>query len=98
MSLLELLRTEPSLRRPAIVVIVLITTTLLGERVLTAVFDSVLEGSSIMPMWLPQLGTIGKTVTFYMLLLDFLHFIAIPVTLMWLAYAYGRRTAIDPAQ
>ena len=95
MSLRQSLRTEPSLRRPAIVVTVLITATLIGERVLTAAFTGVLDGSAAFPVWLPRLSTIGETVVFYTLLLEALKFIAIPMALVWLAYAYGRYTAVD---
>lgn len=93
MSLLQSFRTEPSLRRPAVVAAALLTLVIIGERVLTTVFTGVTEGSATLPMWLPQAGTTGETVVFYTLLLNVLQFVAIPATLMWLAYAYGHYTA-----
>ena len=93
MSLLQSFRTEPALRRPAITVIILTTAVLIGDRLLTAVFAGVLEGSLGFPVWFPQFSAIGQTVLYYTLLLKFLQFIAVPVALVWLAYAYGRYTA-----
>ena len=93
MSLLQSLRTEPALRRPAIATIALTSVVVIADRVLTAVFTDVVDGSAAFPVWLPQAGTSGETVVFYTLLLNFLQFVALPATLMWLAYAYGRYTA-----
>ena len=93
MSLLQSFRTEPSLRRSAITVIMLITAVLIGDRLIAAASAGVVEGSSEFPVWLPQFGTIGRTFLYYTLLLEFLQFIALPVALMWLAYAYGQYTA-----
>ena len=95
MSLLQSVRTEPTLRNPALAVVLLGVTAVLGELVLTTVFERVLEGSSAFPVWLPQFGTIGQTVLYYSLLLRFLELILIPVALMWLAYAFGRYTAVQ---
>ena len=94
MSLLQSVRTERSLRRPALAVILLVVTAVFGELILTAVIEGVLEGSAF-PVWLPQLGTIGQTVLYYSLVLKFLQLILIPAGLMWLAYAYGRYTAMQ---
>jgi hypothetical protein len=71
----------------------LISTVLIGERVMAAVFTGVEEGSFAFPVWLPQASTFSETVMFYTLFLKFVQYIAIPATLLWLAYAYGRDTA-----
>jgi len=95
MSLLHSLRDDPSLRHPAVAFILLLTVVLLGERVLAGAFANI-SGSGL-PGWLPQFGTTGQTVTYYLLAFDVLQFIALPVTLLWLAYAYGRHRATGPA-
>lgn len=97
MSVLKSLRNEPSLRRPTIILIVLAVTVLIGEHLLRTAFAGFREGSSGFPVWLPQLSSAGETVLFYIMLFGFLKFIAIPVTLVWLGYAYGRFSAADSA-
>ena len=94
MSLLQSVRTERSLRRPAFAVVLLITTALFGELLLTTVIEGVLEGAAF-PVWLPQFGTIGQTVLYYSLLLRFLQLVLVPAALMWLAYAYGQYTTVQ---
>jgi hypothetical protein len=86
----DLLR-DPTLRRPAALLAVLIATVAIGERALTIALDGVGEGAATVPAWLPRLGTIGETVVFYAALFDALKFLAVPAALVWLAYAYGRR-------
>lgn len=81
---------ESSLRRPVVVLALLVATVLISEPVLTDAFDGIRDGSSSFPVWLPQFGSIGQTVLVYIMFFDFLKFILIPMILMWLAYAYGR--------
>lgn len=90
MSVIGLLRTEPSLRRPAFALTALLAVILVGERVVETTIDRVIDGAGGFPLWLPQLGSVGKTVTYYLIFFDFLKFIVLPITLMWIAYAYGR--------
>ncbi|WP_255195360.1 hypothetical protein [Halorarius litoreus] len=93
MSLIASFREEPSLRRPGIALVGLLTMILIGERLLTMAVDGVRQGSSGFPVWLPELGSIGETIVFYSMLFDVLKFIAIPAVLMWFAYQYGRYSA-----
>jgi len=95
MALLGSLRDDPHLRRPAVASLLLLTVVLLGDQVLTVAFADI--GGSGLPAWLPLSGTIGQTVAFYLLFFDVLKYIALPVTLLWLAYAYGRHRATGPA-
>ena len=92
MSLLRSLRDEPSLRRPAALLVALVSVVLLGELLLPAAFGGVLEGGSGFPAWLPRFGTIGRTVLVYTLFVDVLRYAAVAV-LVWFAYAYGRYSA-----
>ena len=93
MSLRASFREEPSLRRPGIVFIGLLTTVLIGERLLTIAVDGIRQGSSRFPVWLPKLGAIGETIVFYSMLFDVLKFVAIPAVSLWFAYQYGRHSA-----
>ena len=93
MSLIASFRKEPSLRRPGIILLGLVATILIGERLLTVAFAGVRQGSSGFPVWLPELGSIGQTIVFYSMLFDILKFIVLPAVLPWLAYQYGRFSA-----
>jgi uncharacterized membrane protein YhdT len=93
MSLIASFRKEPSLRRPGIILLGLVATILIGERLLTVAFAGVRQGSSGFPVWLPELGSIGQTIVFYSMLFDILKFIVLPAVLLWLAYQYGRFSA-----
>jgi len=95
MTLVGSLRYDPHLRRPAVASLLLLTVVLLGDQVLAVVFADI--GDTGLPALLPQFGTIGQTVTYYLLFVDTLKFIALAVTLLWLAYAYGRHRATGPA-
>lgn len=90
MSLLASLREEPSLRRPAIVLVGLLAAVLVGEWLLTIAVADIRSGASSFPVWLPEFGSIGETLVVYGLLFDFLKFVVIPAVLLWLAYQYGR--------
>lgn len=96
MSRLRLLREDSSLRRPAMTAVLLLAGVLLGELVLRVAFADI--GGAGLPAWLPQFGTPGHTVAYYLLFFHALKFIALPSALLWLAYAYGRHSATDPAQ
>ncbi|MFC7132685.1 MULTISPECIES: hypothetical protein [Salinibaculum] len=93
MSLIAPFREEPSLRRPGIILLGLLTTILVGERLLTMAVAGVRQGSSGFPVWLPELGSIGETIVFYSMLFDMLKFIVLPAGFLWLAYQYGRFSA-----
>ncbi|MFC6939315.1 hypothetical protein ACFQE8_04975 [Salinirubellus sp. GCM10025818] len=93
MALIASFREEPSLRRPGIALLGLLTMVLIGERLLTIAVDGVRHGSAEFPVWLPELGSIGGTIVFYSLLFDVVKFVAIPAVLLWLAYQYGRYSA-----
>lgn len=80
---------NPSLRRPALALVGLLATVLIGDRVLNTVISGVLERGADFPVWLPHFSSVGETVLFYTLLFDVLKFVAVPATLLWLAYAYG---------
>lgn len=90
MSVIGLLRTEPSLRRPVFAFTALLAVVLVGERIVETAIDRVVDGTGGFPLWLPQLGTVGETVTYYLLFFDFLKFVGVPLALMWIAYASGR--------
>ena len=90
MPLIESFSKEPTLRRPALVLVGLLATVLIGERLLTVAVAGVRQGSSSFPVWLPEFGSIGKTIVVYGMLFDFLKFIVIPGVFLWLAYQYGR--------
>ncbi|MFC7078275.1 hypothetical protein [Haloarcula halophila] len=90
MSLIVPFREKPSLRRPGIALLGLLTMVLIGEWLLTIAVGGVRQGSSDFPVWLPELGSIGETIVFYSTLFDVLKFVAIPAVLLWLAYQYGR--------
>lgn len=81
---------DRSLRRPFFVLLVLVTVVVSGEHALTVAFAGIGEGTTDLPVWLPRLGSVGETVLFYTTLVDALKFIAIPVSVIWLAYNYGR--------
>lgn len=93
MSLIASFREEPSLRRPGIVLLGLLATLLLGERLLTMAVAGVRQGSSGFPVWLPELGSIGETIVLYSVLFDVLKFVVLPAGLLWIAYRYGRFSA-----
>jgi uncharacterized membrane protein YhdT len=93
MSLIASFREEPALRRPGIVLLGLLTLVLIGEWLLTIAVSGIRQGSSGFPVWLPEIGSIGKTIVFYSMLFDVLKFIVIPGVLLWLAYQYGRYSA-----
>ena len=95
MSLLRSLRDEPSLRRPAALLAVLVPLVLLGELLLRVAVDDIREGASGFPAWLPPFGTIGETVLFYTTLLNVFEYVAVPAVLVWLAYAYGRYSVTE---
>lgn len=90
---LDSLRDGLHLRRPAVATVLLLTVILLGDQVLAVAFADI--GGSGLPGWLPQFGTVGQTVTYYRLSIDALTFIALPVSLLCLAYTYGRHRATD---
>lgn len=94
MSLLRSVRRERSLRRPTLLLVALLAVVLTAELALTTAFDGFEDGAGF-PAWLPQLGSVGETVVFYLLALDLLKFVAIPATLVWFGYAYGRYSATD---
>ena len=93
MSLIASFREEPSLRRPGIILLGLLATVLIGERLLMIAIAGVRSGTSGFPVWFPELGSTGETILFYSLLFDVLKFVAIPTILLWLAYQYGRHSA-----
>ena len=79
-------------RPPALLLTVLVTTAVVGNRVLWKSLDGVEGGMGAeFPFWLPQVGPIGRTVVFYAMVFDLLTFVAIPGTLLWLGYALGQR-------
>ncbi|MFC6952032.1 hypothetical protein [Halorubellus litoreus] len=89
MSVLRALRTDPSVRRPAIVALALAAFVVAADRVLAAAFAS---DTAIAP-WLPRLGTPGETAMYYLLLVRLVEAVALPAALVWTGYAYGRHTA-----
>lgn len=93
MGLIAPFREEPSLRRPGIVLLALLTIVLVGEWLFSTAVDGVRQGSSEFPVWLPELGSVGETIVFYSLLFDVMKFVAIPAGLLWLAYQFGRYSA-----
>ncbi|MBX0298171.1 hypothetical protein [Haloarcula nitratireducens] len=93
MALIALFREKPSLRRPGMALLGLLTMVVIGERLLTLAVEGVRQGSTEFPVWLPELGSVGETIVFYSLLFDVLKFVAIPAVLLWLAYQYGRYSA-----
>lgn len=93
MSLIRPFHEEPSLIRPGIILVGLLATVLIGERLLTIAVAGVRSGASGFPVWLPELGSVGETIVLYSMLFDVLKFVAIPAVLLWLAYQYGRHSA-----
>jgi hypothetical protein len=94
MELTQSIRRDPTLRRPVVVLGSLFATVLIGEYLLMEFVIGVSDDVTTLPAWLPQFSMVGKTVVYYALFFDFLKFIAIPLTLVWLGYAFGRyRTA-----
>lgn len=93
MSLIAAFREDPSLRRLGIILLGLVATIVIGERLLTVAVAGVRQGTSGFPVWLPELGSIGETLVFYSMLFDVLKFIVLPTVLLWLAYQYGRVSA-----
>jgi len=95
MAVIDPLRTEPSLRRPVFACTVLLAAILFSERIVEPTFVRVVNGAGDFPLWLPRLGMLEETQTlvYYLLLFDFLKFVVLPITLMWIAYAYGRYSA-----
>lgn len=89
MPFTELLR-DPHLRRPVIVLSMLLMVVLSGEYTLTVAFAGIGEGATDFPVWLPRLDSVGETVVFYTTIFDAIKFVAVPVTVIWLAYNYGR--------
>jgi len=90
MSLAKTLRTERSLQPPLILFIGLVAITLVGNRLLEIAFSGFATGDANLPMWLPQLSSAGQTAVLYIFAMDILRYIAIPASLIWLAYSYGR--------
>jgi len=90
MTLVKALRTERSLQLPVILFVGLLSITLIGDRLLEIAFSGFATGATDLPMWLPQLGSAGQTAVFYIMAMEFLRYIAIPASLIWLAYSYGR--------
>lgn len=79
-------------RPPALVLVALVATVLVGELALSSAVDAVLDGDATgFPFWFPAVGTIGETVVFYGMLFDAITFVVIPTVLLWLGYALGRR-------
>ncbi|WEL22540.1 hypothetical protein HBNXHr_2497 [Halorhabdus sp. BNX81] len=66
---------------------------LFGERIVVSTLEGIVNGAGDFPLWLPRLGTLGETFVYYLLFFDFLKFVVLPITLMWIAYAYGRYSA-----
>lgn len=64
-----------------------------GEMLLSNAFSAVREGTADLPWWLPQLGSVGETVAYYLLLVDAVKFVVVPAALLWLGYAYGYHRA-----
>lgn len=95
MTLIRSLRNDPALRYPALSAILLLTITILSEGILRAEFSNISVGSEL-PAWLPQFGSTGQTVFYYILFFDLLKFVALPIALLWLAYAFGRHSATTP--
>lgn len=93
MSVIGPLRTEPSLRRPVFACTVVLAVILFGERIVEPTLERIVNGAGFFPLWLPRLGTLGETFVSYLLFFDFLKFVVLPITLMWIAYAYGRYSA-----
>lgn len=89
------LRPETTLRRPAMVLLVLLTVIILGDVALASAFGSI--STSGVPGGLPQVGTAGETVLFYTRPMGFLKYVLVPLTALWLAHAYGRSRASTPA-
>lgn len=79
-------------RPPALVLTVLVAIVVVGNRALWRSLDGVGGGQGTdFPFWLPQIGSIGRTAVFYAMVFDFVTFVVIPGTLLWLGYALGRR-------
>lgn len=94
MSVIGLLRAEPSLRRPVYALTALLAAILIGEYIVETTITRVLDSGGSFPVWFPQLRTVGKTVTYYLVFFDFLKFVLLPIVLMWIAYAYGHYSSI----
>ncbi|MCU4799404.1 hypothetical protein OB920_03330 [Halobacteria archaeon HArc-gm2] len=78
-------------RPPALVLTLLVATVVVGNRALWKSLDGVGGGQgAVFPFWLPQFGSLGRTVTFYAMVFDFATYVVIPGTLFWLGYALGR--------
>lgn len=84
------LHRESPLRRPVAALVTTVTLVLGGELLLGMAFSGLREGSAAIPWWLPELGTLGETVLVYLLLVDVLKYLAVPIALLWVGYAYGR--------
>lgn len=91
MAPFEPLCSETAIRRPAILLVVLLAVVIAGEIALPSAFSSI--GTAGIPDWLPQVGTPGTTVLFYIRLMDALKYVLVPLTALWLAYACGRHRA-----
>ena len=77
----------------------LFASVLIGEYLLTKYVAGISEGATTLPTWIPHFAMVGKTVVYYALFFDFLKFIAIPLALVWLGYAFGcYRTANSNSQ
>ncbi|MDS0260917.1 hypothetical protein NDI56_16065 [Haloarcula sp. S1CR25-12] len=90
MSLVKALRTELSFQLPVIFCLGLLAVTAIGNELLRIAFSGFATGSADLPVWLPQLGSVGQTAVLYITVMEFLKYIAIPASLIWLAYSYGR--------
>ena len=84
----------PSLRRSIVALVTLVVVLLIGEHILASVTYNMLYGTGVFPVWFPHFRVVGTTLFAYNLFFDFLKFIAIPATLVWVGYVYGRYTTI----
>lgn len=96
MSVLRSLRTDPAVRRAAIVLVALAVFVAAADRVL-AVAVAPSRGDAVIAPWLPRLGTPGETVMYYLLFVTVLKVVVLPAALLWTGYVYGRHTATADA-
>ena len=90
----KFLRGRSAPRRPVVVLAGLLVLVFVGEGALRVAFGGGSGGVSSLPPWLPRFGSVGETVFAYALLFDALKFVAVPAALVWVGYAYGRRSAV----
>jgi len=93
MSLLPTLRRTRLPRRPSAALLATVAALLAGEWLLWTTVERVTNGTGEFPVWLPQFGSIGQTVVAYATVFDVLTFVVLPVVLVWIGYALGRRSA-----